>query len=111
MRALASVLGSLLLTAAAASAQSVITLQDTAEEGKYTIETSVNGVGVRTYYTEENWFVSMSTTTYLFLYENGYILDEDVKGLAEMGADAVLVGETLMRAADKKAKLAELRNF
>ena len=84
MRSLTLVLGSLLLTAAAASAQSVITLQDTAEEGKYTIETSVNGVGVRTYYTEENWFVSMSTTTYLFLYENGYILDEDVKGLATL---------------------------
>jgi len=39
---------------------------------------------VKTYYTDENWFVSVSTTTYLFLYENGYILDEDVKGLTTL---------------------------
>ena len=68
----------------AAQAQSVITLQPAGEDGRYTIETSVNGVGVRTYYTEENWFVSMSTTTYLFLYENGYIYDEDVKGITTL---------------------------
>ena len=68
----------------AAQAQSVITLQPAGEDGRYTIETSVNGVGVRTYYTEENWFVSMSTTTYLFLYENGYIDDEDVKGITTL---------------------------
>ena len=82
-RLLAAV-GSLLLAASFANAQSVITLQDTAEDGKYTIQTSVNGVGVLTYYTEENWFVSMSTTTYLFLYENGYIHDDDVKGLTTL---------------------------
>ncbi len=68
----------------AAQAQSVVTLQPAGEDGLYTIETSVNGVGVRTYYTEENWFVSMSTTTYLFLYENGYINDEDVKGITTL---------------------------
>ena len=68
----------------AAQAQSVITLQPAGEDGRYTIETSVNGVGVLTYYTEENWFVSMSTTTYLFLYENGYIDDEDVKGITTL---------------------------
>lgn len=68
----------------AAQAQSVITLQPSREDGRYTIETTVNGVGVRTYYTEENWFVSMSTTTYLFLYENGYIHDEDVKGITSL---------------------------
>ena len=68
----------------AAQAQSVVTLQPAGEDGRYTIETSVNGVGVRTYYTEENWFVSMSTTTYLFLYENGYIDDEDVKGITTL---------------------------
>ena len=82
-RLLAAV-GSLLLAASFAKAQSVITLQDTAEDGKYTIQTSVNGVGVLTYYTEENWFVSMSMTTYLFLYENGYIRDDDVKGLTTL---------------------------
>ncbi|MBQ6286427.1 MAG: tetratricopeptide repeat protein [Bacteroidales bacterium] len=74
----------LALAAICANAQSVVTLQDTDEEGKYTIEASVNGVGILTYYTEENWFVSMSTTTYLFLYENGYIKDGDVKGLANL---------------------------
>lgn len=68
----------------AAQAQSVVTLQPSKEDGRYTIETTVNGVGVRTYYTEENWFVSMSTTTYLFLYENGYIHDEDVKGITSL---------------------------
>ena len=67
-----------------ASAQRVVILHDTDEAGKYTIDVSVNGVGVLTYYTEESWFVSMSTTTYLFLYENGYIKDEDVKGLTTL---------------------------
>ena len=84
--------GALLLTASIAysqspstgSGRSVVTLQPAGEEGKYTIETSLNGVGVRTYYTEENWFVSLSTTTYLFLYENGYIHDEDVKGITTL---------------------------
>ena len=68
----------------AAQAQSVVTLQPAGEDGRYTIETSVNGVGVLTYYTEENWFVSASTTTFLFLYENGYIDDEDVKGITTL---------------------------
>ena len=76
--------GAILLTASIARSQSVVTLQPAGEDGKYTIETSVNGVGVRTYYTEENWFVSMSTTTYLFLYENGYIRDGDVKGITTL---------------------------
>ena len=31
---------------------------------------------------------------------------EDMQKLQEIGADAVLIGETLMRAADKKARLA-----
>ena len=81
---LLTAVGAFLLTASIAYSQSVVTLQPAGEEGKYTIETSVNGVGVRTYYTEENWFVSMSTTTYLFLYENGYIHDDDVKGITTL---------------------------
>lgn len=81
---LVSFIGTFILAASALHAQSVVTLQPAGEDGKYTIETSVNGVGVRTYYTEENWFVSMSTTTYLFLYENGYIRDDDVKGLTTL---------------------------
>ena len=45
----------------------------------------------------------------LFVSESGVKSAEDVRKLREIGADAVLIGETLMRAADKKAKLAELR--
>lgn len=45
----------------------------------------------------------------LFVSESGVRNAEDVRRLKEIGADAVLVGETLMRAEDKKRKLAELR--
>lgn len=45
----------------------------------------------------------------LFVSESGVQTAEDVAALRAIGADVVLIGETLMRAADKKAKLAELR--
>lgn len=45
----------------------------------------------------------------LFVSESGVSSAEDVAGLRAMGADAVLVGEVLMRAPDKRAKLAELK--
>lgn len=45
----------------------------------------------------------------LFVSESGVRGREDVERLQEIGADAVLIGETLMRAQDKKAKLAQLR--
>ena len=45
----------------------------------------------------------------LFISESGVKGSEDVAKLRQMGADGVLVGETLMRAQDKKAALAELR--
>ncbi len=45
----------------------------------------------------------------LFVSESGVSCAEDVAKLREIGADAVLIGETLMRALDKKAKLNELR--
>lgn len=45
----------------------------------------------------------------LFVSESGVSCAEDVAKLREIGADAVLIGETLMRADDKKAKLRELR--
>lgn len=45
----------------------------------------------------------------LFVSESGVSCAEDVAKLREIGADAVLIGETLMRAHDKKAKLDELR--
>ncbi len=47
----------------------------------------------------------------LFISESGVKSGDDVARLREIGADAVLVGETLMRASDKKAKLAELRGL
>lgn len=45
----------------------------------------------------------------LFVSESGVKSREDVARLQDIGADAVLIGETLMRAPDKKAKLGELR--
>ena len=66
-----------------AGAQTVINLNPESE-GVYTMKATVNGVGVKTYYTEESWFASVSSTTYLFLYENGYIADSDVRGVTVM---------------------------
>lgn len=45
----------------------------------------------------------------LFVSESGIKSAEDIKAVREIGADAVLIGETLMRSQNKKAKLAELR--
>lgn len=45
----------------------------------------------------------------LFVSESGISSAADVEAARAMGADAVLVGEALMRADDKSAKLAELR--
>ncbi len=45
----------------------------------------------------------------VFVSESGVQTAEDVKKLREIGADAVLIGETLMRAENKRAKLDELR--
>lgn len=45
----------------------------------------------------------------LFVSESGGSCAEDVAKLREIGADAVLIGEVLMRSLDKKAKLDELR--
>lgn len=45
----------------------------------------------------------------LFVSESGVSSAEDVAKLREIGADAVLIGETLMRSADKKTKLSQLR--
>lgn len=47
----------------------------------------------------------------LFVSESGVKTAEDIALLREAGADAVLIGETLMRAPDKSAKLAELRGI
>jgi indole-3-glycerol phosphate synthase len=45
----------------------------------------------------------------VFVSESGVQTAGDIRRLREIGADAVLVGETLMRAPDKAAKLLELR--
>ena len=45
----------------------------------------------------------------LFVAESGIKSAEDVEALRRAGVDACLVGETLMRASDKKAKLLELK--
>lgn len=45
----------------------------------------------------------------IFVSESGVKSAEDITLLREIGADAVLIGETLMRAEDKKERLAELR--
>ena len=47
----------------------------------------------------------------LFVSESGVQSAEDGRRLREAGADAVLVGEALMRASDKKKKLAKLREL
>lgn len=47
----------------------------------------------------------------LFVSESGVSNAEDIRGLYEIGADAVLIGEALMRAPDRSAKLAELRGW
>lgn len=46
----------------------------------------------------------------LFVAESGVNTADDVHALADCGVDAVLVGEALMRAPDKAAKLQELRS-
>ena len=45
----------------------------------------------------------------IFVSESGVKSVDDIKKIRELGADAVLIGEVLMRAADKKSKLNELR--
>lgn len=46
----------------------------------------------------------------IFVSESGVKTANDIAELRKIGADAVLIGETLMRAENKKAKLAELRD-
>ena len=52
---------------------------------------------------------SMIPSNKVFASESGVSTAEDVTALRAAGVDAVLVGEALMRATDKNAKLAELR--
>ncbi|MBR4904594.1 MAG: bifunctional indole-3-glycerol phosphate synthase/phosphoribosylanthranilate isomerase, partial [Selenomonadaceae bacterium] len=47
----------------------------------------------------------------IFVSESGVKSSDDIKRVRELGADAVLIGEVLMRAADKKLKLDELKGI
>ena len=47
----------------------------------------------------------------IFVAESGVKSADDIRMLKESGVDAVLIGETLMRAEDKKAALAKLRGL
>ena len=47
----------------------------------------------------------------IFVSESGIKTADDVDGLRKIGANAALIGETLMRSHDKKAKLDELRGL
>lgn len=52
---------------------------------------------------------SMIPDSAVFVSESGIQNADDINALREIGADAVLIGETLMRAKDKTAKLARLK--
>ncbi|MGN0493119.1 MAG: indole-3-glycerol phosphate synthase TrpC [Acutalibacteraceae bacterium] len=54
---------------------------------------------------------SLVSKDVLFVSESGVKTRADVEKLIEIGADAVLVGETLMRARDKTAALKELKGM
>ena len=47
----------------------------------------------------------------IFVSESGIQTAADVENLRKIGADAALIGETLMRAEDKRAKLEELKGL
>lgn len=51
----------------------------------------------------------ITSNNIIFVAESGIKTSEDVQKLRDIGANAVLIGETLMRSADKKSKLQELR--
>ena len=46
----------------------------------------------------------------IFVAESGIRTAQDIEALAEAKVDAVLIGETLMRAQDRKMALAELQS-
>ena len=47
----------------------------------------------------------------IFISESGIKTAEDIDVLRQNGTNAVLIGETLMRSADKKAELDKLRGI
>lgn len=72
----------------------------------------VNNRDLRTFQVDVNNSVrlrAMVPPEIVFVSESGIRGPEDTKVLYENGTDAVLIGETLMRSADKKAALDQLR--
>ena len=51
------------------------------------------------------------TPDILFVSESGISSPEDVARLRDIGADAVLIGESIMRSSDKKAEINRLRGY
>lgn len=54
--------------------------------------------------------IDLIPTDRVFVSESGLKTPEDIKTIRDAGADAVLIGETVMRAADKKAALSLLKS-
>lgn len=72
----------------------------------------VNNRDLRTFQVDVNNSVrlrSLVPESVVFVSESGIRGAEDTKKLYENGTDAVLIGETLMRSADKRAELNKLR--
>ncbi len=72
----------------------------------------VNNRDLKTFVVDVNnstKYRSMVPKDIIFVSESGITTRSDIKVLEVNGTDAVLIGETLMRAADKKAMLDELR--
>ena len=69
----------------------------------------VLGTGGASDYSFRQILRQMIPPSVLFVSESGVESAGDVSRLRKIGADAVLIGETLMRAEDKKAKLLELK--
>jgi len=55
------------------------------------------------------WLRNLVPKDILFVAESGVKTRKEVEAMEKIGADGVLIGEALMRASDKKAKLRELR--
>ncbi len=74
----------------------------------------VNNRDLKTFVVDVNnstKYRSMVPADVLFVSESGITTRADIEVLEANGTNAVLIGETLMRAADKKAMLDELRGF
>lgn len=73
----------------------------------------VNNRDLKTFEVDINNCISLRPSVprdILFVAESGIKTPEDIARLKTAGVDAVLIGETLMRSADKKAELEKLRS-